>query len=289
MRRAASFGARRRAAAARAGDRRDRAHASPAALARRRHERVHRCGTAGAGVRSGDAVHGCRRAAEPQRTPSDADPIMTSMTRSCERDRRRARRRDSSSGSRARAPAGRGGRVAQALREGREARHRVHEHRGVKSSRSTRALDVLANGAPDESLPGAYPFTRGIHPTGYRGKLWTMRQFAGFGSARGHERALQVPARARADGPLDGVRFPDADGLRLRSSALGGRGREDRRRDLESRRHGDAVRRHPARPGLDVDDDQRPGGDPVLLLRRGRGEAGRADARSSAARCRTTS
>ena len=32
-------------------------------------------------------------------------------------------------------------------------------------------------------VPGAYPYTRGIHPTGYRGKLWTMRQFAGFGSA----------------------------------------------------------------------------------------------------------
>ena len=30
--------------------------------------------------------------------------------------------------------------------------------------------------------PGEYPFTRGIHPTGYRGKLWTMRQFAGFSS-----------------------------------------------------------------------------------------------------------
>jgi len=31
--------------------------------------------------------------------------------------------------------------------------------------------------------PGTYPFTRGIHPTMYRGKPWTMRQFAGFGSA----------------------------------------------------------------------------------------------------------
>jgi methylmalonyl-CoA mutase, N-terminal domain len=30
--------------------------------------------------------------------------------------------------------------------------------------------------------PGRYPFTRGIHETGYRGKLWTMRQFAGFGT-----------------------------------------------------------------------------------------------------------
>src|SRR6476661_179430 len=36
----------------------------------------------------------------------------------------------------------------------------------------------------DQSLPGAFPYTRGIHPTGYRGRLWTMRQFAGFGSAR---------------------------------------------------------------------------------------------------------
>jgi len=32
-------------------------------------------------------------------------------------------------------------------------------------------------------FPGQFPYTRGIHATGYRGKLWTMRQFAGFGSA----------------------------------------------------------------------------------------------------------
>jgi len=32
-------------------------------------------------------------------------------------------------------------------------------------------------------LPGEYPFSRGIHPTMYRGRLWTMRQFAGFGTA----------------------------------------------------------------------------------------------------------
>ncbi len=31
--------------------------------------------------------------------------------------------------------------------------------------------------------PGAFPYTRGIHPTMYRGRLWTMRQYAGFGSA----------------------------------------------------------------------------------------------------------
>ena len=35
----------------------------------------------------------------------------------------------------------------------------------------------------DGMLPGGFPYTRGIHPTMYRGKLWTMRQFAGFGTA----------------------------------------------------------------------------------------------------------
>jgi methylmalonyl-CoA mutase N-terminal domain/subunit len=34
----------------------------------------------------------------------------------------------------------------------------------------------------DIGNPGEFPYTRGIHPTGYRGKLWTMRQFAGFGT-----------------------------------------------------------------------------------------------------------
>ena len=34
------------------------------------------------------------------------------------------------------------------------------------------------------AYPGQFPYTRGLHPTGYRGRLWTMRQFAGFGTAR---------------------------------------------------------------------------------------------------------
>ena len=58
----------------------------------------------------------------------------------------------------------------------------------VNSAREVEALYTALDADPQtaESLgvPGAYPFTRGIHPTGYRGKLWTMRQFAGFGSAR---------------------------------------------------------------------------------------------------------
>jgi methylmalonyl-CoA mutase N-terminal domain/subunit len=36
--------------------------------------------------------------------------------------------------------------------------------------------------APDIGFPGAYPYTRGIYSSGYRGRLWTMRQFSGFGT-----------------------------------------------------------------------------------------------------------
>ncbi len=36
----------------------------------------------------------------------------------------------------------------------------------------------------DLGVPGEYPYTRGIHPTMYRSRLWTMRQFAGFGNAK---------------------------------------------------------------------------------------------------------
>ncbi|MGH7777538.1 MAG: acyl-CoA mutase large subunit family protein, partial [Candidatus Dormibacterales bacterium] len=40
-----------------------------------------------------------------------------------------------------------------------------------------------ADAAPEEAPPGRFPFTRGIHPDMYRGRLWTMRQYAGFGTA----------------------------------------------------------------------------------------------------------
>jgi methylmalonyl-CoA mutase N-terminal domain/subunit len=45
--------------------------------------------------------------------------------------------------------------------------------------------DDRAGSDPDRDLgfPGEYPFTRGVYPSMYRGRLWTMRQFAGFGTA----------------------------------------------------------------------------------------------------------
>lgn len=57
----------------------------------------------------------------------------------------------------------------------------------VNSADTVEPLYTPLDGPDPETafeVPGAWPYTRGIHPTGYRGKLWTMRQFAGFGSAR---------------------------------------------------------------------------------------------------------
>src|SRR3954447_25280913 len=55
------------------------------------------------------------------------------------------------------------------------------------SGEPIRALYTEADLPPDPDasigLPGEYPFTRGVYPSMYRGRLWTMRQFAGFGTA----------------------------------------------------------------------------------------------------------
>jgi methylmalonyl-CoA mutase N-terminal domain/subunit len=46
-----------------------------------------------------------------------------------------------------------------------------------------RPADGVADYAAELGDPGAFPFTRGVQPTMYRGRLWTMRQYAGFGTA----------------------------------------------------------------------------------------------------------
>ena len=57
----------------------------------------------------------------------------------------------------------------------------------------------------DLGFPGVYPFTRGVQTTMYRGRPWTMRQYAGFGTAEEWDRivdgvnASARPSRASAD------------------------------------------------------------------------------------------
>ena len=44
----------------------------------------------------------------------------------------------------------------------------------------------------DLADPGKFPFTRGVQPTMYRGRLWTMRQYAGFGTAAETNRRFRL-------------------------------------------------------------------------------------------------
>jgi methylmalonyl-CoA mutase N-terminal domain/subunit len=98
-------------------------------------------------------------------------------------------------------------RLAPALEKGPERRDRFITQSGVEVDRLYTPADLAdpandpdasrpryrfspAAGDPpgwdeidDLGLPGEPPFTRGIHPTGHRGRLWTMRMFAGFGTA----------------------------------------------------------------------------------------------------------
>ena len=146
-----------------------------------------------------------------------------------------------------------------------------------------------AYGTDDSEWPGEFPFTRGLYPTGYRGRTWTIRQFAGFGNAQQtNERYKMI--LGRGGGGLS-VAF-DMPTLMGRDSddpqSLGEVGHcgvaIDSAADMEMLFDGiDARRRH------DVDDDQRPGR-PGLLHDDRRRRARRASTpASSTARCRPTS
>ncbi len=57
---------------------------------------------------------------------------------------------------------------------------------------------------PSLGFPGEYPFTRGVQPTMYRGRFWTMRQYAGFGTAEetnGASITCSAPARRGSPPP----------------------------------------------------------------------------------------
>ena len=72
-----------------------------------------------------------------------------------------------------------------------ERRERFVLDSGIPVERLYTPLDLEAiDAAGDIGFPGAYPFTRGVQPTMYRSRLWTMRQYAGYGDARETNRRL---------------------------------------------------------------------------------------------------
>lgn len=74
--------------------------------------------------------------------------------------------------------------LAKTLQRRPERRERFMTTSSEEIDRLYTPLDVAdLDYLEDLGFPGEYPYTRGVHPTAYRGKLWTMRLFAGFGSA----------------------------------------------------------------------------------------------------------
>src|SRR6266849_8607243 len=76
-------------------------------------------------------------------------------------------------------------------REWLEKRHRSEKERAVRFSTVSdmeveplyAAEDLPADTGEHIGVPGEFPYTRGVYPSMYRGRLWTMRQFAGFATA----------------------------------------------------------------------------------------------------------
>ena len=73
--------------------------------------------------------------------------------------------------------------LAGFLRKSPERQGQFNTLTGFPVKRVYTPLDLAQTPAEDIGLPGQYPFTRGAYPTMYRGRLWTMRQIAGFGTA----------------------------------------------------------------------------------------------------------
>ncbi len=70
-----------------------------------------------------------------------------------------------------------------ALKRGGERRDRFVTSSGIEVKRLYDPGDEALDYLNDVGFPGEFPFTRGVQPTMYRGRLWTMRQYAGFGTA----------------------------------------------------------------------------------------------------------
>ena len=140
------------------------------------------------------------------------------------------------------------------------------------------ADDLAASGFEAErdlGQPGEYPFTRGVYPTMYRGRLWTMRQYAGMATAEETNERFRYLLDQGQTGISVAFDLPTQMGLDS----------DHPRAEGEVGKTGVAIdsvddmarllRRHPARPGVDVDDDQRDGADPAAALRAGGRGAGR--------------
>ncbi len=75
------------------------------------------------------------------------------------------------------------GLLSEALKRHPESKEKFLSGSGIPVERLYTPVDVDLDHLLDLGFPGQYPFTRGIYPTMYRGRIWTMRQYAGYATA----------------------------------------------------------------------------------------------------------
>jgi 2-hydroxyisobutanoyl-CoA mutase large subunit len=83
------------------------------------------------------------------------------------------------------------GEVASFVRRAPERKEQFFTLGDIPVKRTYTAADIAGTPAEDIGLPGRYPFTRGPYPTMYRGRNWTMRQIAGFGTGEDTNRRFK--------------------------------------------------------------------------------------------------
>ena len=119
----------------------------------------------------------------------------------------------------------------------------------------------------DLGFPGEYPYTRGVHPTMHRSRLWTMRMFAGFGTAEETNARFKYLLEQGQTGLSIAFDLPTLMGYDTDAPEAAGRVRQVRRGGLLAARYGDPAGRHPARQGLHQHDHQlarRPSSGPCI-------------------------
>ena len=97
------------------------------------------------------------------------------------------------------------------------------------------------------AIPGQFPFTRGVHETLYRGKPWTMRMFAGFGSAEETNARFRYLLEHGETGLSIAFDLPTLYGRDTDDPLARRRIRQVRRRRVVAGRHGGVARRHSSR------------------------------------------
>ncbi|MBA3646207.1 MAG: methylmalonyl-CoA mutase, partial [Gemmatimonadaceae bacterium] len=84
---------------------------------------------------------------------------------------------------------------------------------GIPLKTSYGPEDGPASYGDELATPGTFPFTRGVQPSMYRGRLWTMRQYAGFGTARDTNKRFKLLLEAGQTGLSVAFDLPTQMGL----------------------------------------------------------------------------